>query len=63
MHPALQPSLPVLNQERTIKEQLNDGIRAFMLDVVKPSPEETLWDRVEIFFRNLFSSNKATDDQ
>ncbi|KAJ2107560.1 hypothetical protein IW146_007254 [Coemansia sp. RSA 922] len=64
MHPALQPTgLPVLNQERTIKEQLNDGIRAFMLDVVKPSPEETLWDRVEIFFRNLFSSNKATDDQ
>ncbi|KAJ2697923.1 hypothetical protein H4218_003617 [Coemansia sp. IMI 209128] len=55
---------PVLNQERTIKEQLNDGIRAFMLDVVRPSPEETLLTRIGSFFRNLFThEEKATDSR
>ncbi|KAJ2781238.1 hypothetical protein H4R18_003002 [Coemansia javaensis] len=31
--------LPVLNQERTIAEQLGDGVRALMLDVVRPGPD------------------------
>ncbi|KAJ2892208.1 hypothetical protein IWW38_003309, partial [Coemansia aciculifera] len=53
--------LPALNQERTIAEQLTDGIRAFMLDVARPTIEETLWERVEIFFRNIFTASKAKD--
>ncbi|KAJ2796402.1 hypothetical protein H4R20_005541 [Coemansia guatemalensis] len=32
--------LPVLNQEKTISEQLSDGVRAFMLDVVKSAEAE-----------------------
>ncbi|KAJ2538724.1 hypothetical protein GGF49_005733 [Coemansia sp. RSA 1853] len=31
-------ALPVLNQENSIEQQLNDGIRAFMLDVVRNKP-------------------------
>ncbi|KAJ2337574.1 hypothetical protein GGI00_000132 [Coemansia sp. RSA 2681] len=53
--------LPALNQERTIKEQLGDGIRAFMLDVAQPSIEATIWERLQIFFHNLFTHDKARD--
>ncbi|KAJ1832416.1 hypothetical protein LPJ70_006569 [Coemansia sp. RSA 2708] len=31
-------ALPVLNQERNISQQLTDGVRAFMIDVVKHHP-------------------------
>ncbi|KAI8326154.1 PLC-like phosphodiesterase [Martensiomyces pterosporus] len=52
--------LPVLNQERTIQQQLDDGIRAFMLDVVKPSELSGFWNKVEAWFHYVFLGKKDT---
>ncbi|KAJ2738282.1 hypothetical protein GGI20_006298 [Coemansia sp. BCRC 34301] len=32
-----------------------------MLDVAQPSVEETIWDRVQMFFRNIFTHGNAKD--
>ncbi|KAJ1793444.1 hypothetical protein LPJ62_000199 [Coemansia sp. RSA 2167] len=56
-------ALLVLNQENSIEQQLNDGIRAFMLDVVRNKPVAT--DGTSNIFNTIaswFSHAKNADD-
>ncbi|KAJ1743778.1 hypothetical protein LPJ58_006731, partial [Coemansia sp. RSA 1591] len=56
-------ALLVLNQENSIEQQLNDGIRAFMLDVVRNKPVAT--DGTSNIFNTIaswFSRAKNADD-
>ncbi|KAJ2717222.1 hypothetical protein H4R19_000166 [Coemansia spiralis] len=56
-------ALPVFNQRRTIKQQLEDGVRALMLDVVRPDTlhkeARSVLDRV----MSWFSGKPATAAQ
>ncbi|KAJ2006008.1 hypothetical protein H4R26_001635 [Coemansia thaxteri] len=51
-----------LNQQRSIQEQLDDGVRAFMLDVVRPSAAESIWNRLINWTRQVFSPPNASLD-
>ncbi|KAJ1962779.1 hypothetical protein GGI12_002444 [Dipsacomyces acuminosporus] len=48
---------------RTIQQQLDDGIRAFMLDVVRPSSVSGFWDKVEAWFHKVFLGKTDTIDK
>lgn len=52
---------PVLNQERSIPQQLQDGVRAFMLDLVKPDPVLSIWDRIKQWYEIHVLHQKSDD--
>ncbi|KAJ1954921.1 hypothetical protein EC988_002166, partial [Linderina pennispora] len=52
---------PALNQERTIQQQLDDGIRAFMLDTHKPLEITGVWNKIVAWFQTTFHRTNAAD--
>ncbi|KAI9501062.1 PLC-like phosphodiesterase [Coemansia spiralis] len=49
----------VLNQQRTIQQQLDDGIRAFMLDVVRTKQKDTSIDSVHLCHESCLLIDKG----
>ncbi|KAJ1949735.1 hypothetical protein FBU59_001012 [Linderina macrospora] len=52
---------PALNQERSIQQQLDDGIRAFMIDTHKPLKVTSVWDKIIAWFNTTFHRTNAAD--